>query len=561
MEPAEYLRALRPRWWVILVAVLMGAGAAWMTMPSSATTYEATHTLVGQSTAGGVEDDDGASQSVAALAFLMTTNAVAERVAAVLGEDDPEDLAGSVEAESDDALRTLSATATADDPERAEAIADAFATELLGHLDDEAEARRQDVIADLSETQAGLEQEISDLERQIAAAGPGASATLLGERDAKQAELSTVFQRIASLQGAEPAAAGFSNVPATASSLGSTSPKIRLVVGMVVGFMLGIGLALVLARFDRRIRTRDEAERAFELPVVAEVPRLPRRVRDGAHVVVATDPESLAAEGYRRLRTAVARAGLPSATKSARRRSSGTRVVVVVSPGIGEGKTSTVANLAAAYAETGRYVLVLNCDLRRPALDKYLSVAPGPGLSDVLANREGSPRLADVVRASPIDKVRVVSTGSSVDNPSEVIGRVPDLISLARDYADVVIVDTAPFLATDDVSAMLPVVDAVVVCCRAGRTTSDAAQRTTELLGRLGAPVVGVALVGAPRIPTGRSYHYEYYLPRQRKGSHEAIVEPAGPSDLSLNGGPGWWPVDGGYERDDPDAGPSDPAA
>ena len=529
MEPADYLRALRPRWWVILLTVLVGVAAALATMPS-ATKYEATHTLIVRSTGGDAAENP--EQSVSALAFLMTTEVIAERVAATLGEDDPSVLSAQVEAEADETLGTISATVTADSAEQAEAIANAFGTELLAHLDEESEASRQETVAGLTAAQDELEREIADIEQQIA--GGNSSATLLSQRDAKQQELSGVLARIAGVQDDEPAAAQFSEVPASAGLVGSIGRTTRVIIGGGVGLLLGTGLALVLARFDRRIRTREEAEDAFGHPVVAEIPRLTRRVRKSARIVVNSDPESLAAEAYRGLRTAVARAGMPNATKSARRRAGGTRVVLVVSPGISEGKTSTVANLAAAYAEAGSYVLVLGCDLRRPGLGRMLDVTPEQGLSEVLSERPDAPRLGDVIRTSSIDRVRVVTSGRSPGNPSELIARVPNLISNARDYADVVIVDSAPFLATDDVSGMVPVVDAVVVCCRAGQTTLDAARRTTDRLNRLGAPVVGLALVEAPRIPTGRSYHYAYYLPRQ---AGMTDPESIGTEHVSTNGG------------------------
>lgn len=565
MEPSDYLRALRPRWWVILVAALLGAGAAWITMPSSATEYEATHTLIIQSDTGEASSDGG-EQTVAALAFLATTGAVPERAAEVLGEDDPEELADRVEVEFDEVLKTISMTAVDSDPDVATAIADAFATELIGYLNDEQEARRQEAIADLTEIRDNLQQEIETLNQQIAAGGAGeAPSVLVAERDANQRQYSSTFEQIEGLQDEGPGSSGLTTVDAaSAEAVGSTSRLVRMVIGSGVGLLLGLGLALVLGRFDTRIRTREEAEDAFGLPVVAEVPRLTRRMRHGSHVVVADDPESLAAEAYRGLRTAVARAEAPTGTKSARRRSGGTRVVLVVSSGISEGKSSTVANLAAAYAETGRYVLVLSCDLRRPGLGRLLSVAPGAGLSEVLSGQPAAPRLADVIRTSAIDNVRVVTSGHSVGNPSELIGRVPDLISNARDYADVVLVDSAPFLATDDVSGMIPVVDAVVVCCRAGKTTLEAARRTTDRLNRLGAPVVGLALVEAPTIPTGRSYHYAYYLPRHRLEQRDADAGATGASAVSSNGGSApRAPVDRvDYERDESDPGSeADPGA
>ena len=103
--------------------------------------------------------------------------------------------------------------------------------------------------------------------------------------------------------------------------------------------------------------------------------------------------------------------------------------------------------------------------------------------------------------------VRVVTNGTFVDNPGELIGPDQDLISQARVLADIVIVDAGPVLAVNDPSALVPQSDAVVVVSRSGKTTEDAAQRAAELLARMEAPVVGVALTGVPRGSSGQPYY------------------------------------------------------
>ncbi len=181
---------------------------------------------------------------------------------------------------------------------------------------------------------------------------------------------------------------------------------------------------------------------------------------------------------------------------------------MVVSPGVGEGKSTCAANLAAAFGESGKRVLVLSCDLRRPAIDAYLGAPPdAPGVSEVLADGKD---LAAVVCDTNVPGVRIVPSGRPVSNPGELLTHGEDLLANARRLADVVIVDTPPVLATDDTSAMIPLVDDVVIICRAGSTGTEAARRTAERLNRLGAPVAGGVLVGAHSLPAVRGYYRAY---------------------------------------------------
>src|SRR5439155_26131808 len=180
------------------------------------------------------------------------------------------------------------------------------------------------------------------------------------------------------------------------SSSGVSAPRsraVRVAGGAGIGLLLGLALALLLERIDTKLRTREAAELAFVLPVVAEIPPVRRSRRRRHEVLTASKPTSPVAEAYRSLRTAlllmptqsVPRGGDPTADDArladgrsrleARRRggvANGTKVILVTSPGPAEGKSVTVANLAASLAESGRSVLVLSFDLRRPDVHHYL---------------------------------------------------------------------------------------------------------------------------------------------------------------------------------------------
>lgn len=182
------------------------------------------------------------------------------------------------------------------------------------------------------------------------------------------------------------------------------------------------------------------------------------------------------------------------------------QVLLVTSPGNSEGKTSTAANLAAAFAETGPTVLVLDFDLRRPQLHEFFATARSPGLSDVLQSPSPSPNLAEVIRPTPVPQVQVAASGSPAASLSGLLPKGHLVVEDARRLADVVVLDTPPVLAASDASQLIPAADGVVVVCRAGTTTTEEAARCAEQLARMGAPVLGVVLLGTPVSPVARSY-------------------------------------------------------
>jgi capsular exopolysaccharide synthesis family protein len=514
MEPIEYVRALRVWWWVIAATVVIGLTAAWVTTPASTTEYEATRTLIVEFG----EFEDQSENALDRVAFRVTNGDVPRIAAEQLGVSDPTELASEVETSIDGTVSTLTIATVNRDVDAAEDVVTAFEGALLTSVDREDASNERQLEAEISE----LNTQIGGLDVDIDALAEGSSQRerLAADRDAKLDELNSAESELQLLDDDPPIA--FEQITAAEPVVVSSGPgRIqRLGIAGLLGLLLGGGLALVFARFDPRIRTKEQAQRAFGLPVLAEIPVLPLRRRKLHEIVTVSDPESLAGQAYRSLRTSLILKPTPRPVTGRKKvrlaledrleRDSSpphTQVVVIASPGMGEGKTTTTANLAAAFGETGRRVLVLECDLRRPTIGSYLSVDEGPGLSDLLAQKRDEMRLDEFIRETSVPNVKVITAGRPVANPDEMLTRVTGVVGAARHHADVVLVDTAPLLATDDASVLVPMADDVVVVCRAGRTPVDAAERATEILTRFGAPVAGVTLVGATVLPTARSYY------------------------------------------------------
>ncbi len=285
-----------------------------------------------------------------------------------------------------------------------------------------------------------------------------------------------------------------------------SNPAVRGGLGGAAGLVLGLAAVLIHVRFDPRLRTRNDVEEAFDLPVIAEIPRFDKGAASRLEVHALTRTRSPVTEAYRVLRSALLFAssnpdsgevlepvGLHDAGIADQR---DVRVIMVTSPGPSEGKTTTAANLSVVLAEAGYEVLVVNCDYRIPKLHRYFK-------------RPLQPRRTLETGISGVTLVGDVSDVEQSRNPTAVVEAQRALIEKARGRFDVVVLDTAPLLATNDAAALLPVVDLVVIVAREGRTDRDAAREAVDLLRRRGATVAGVVLTAASGF--GRSRHYLRY--------------------------------------------------
>lgn len=530
MNPALYLRALRRRWVDLVLAGAVGL-AVGVAVPSVAPpgppvrTYEATSVLLSTS-----DPFLSGYTNLKALAALAKVGEVPRRVAeSTAFEGDPVVLAQMVETRANAEAGILEITVSSSDGQRAATLADAFANELVAFLGEQRASATSAQARALQEELDALEREIRVLDRSIPSAAGSQRSILEAQRAAKIGDyqlLYQTYQQVARgaldtgslqlIQSATPIPVDVGGLQAPASRGG------WVVLGAVLGLLSGAVLVLVLDRFDTRIRTRQDAERHFGLPVLAEIPFVPRWRREEGVITVAR-PKSPAADAYRILGATLAMPRPLSNARDAEGDGDGQvtvggsvrapRTILVTSPGPGDGKTSVVANLGVAVAGRGASVLIVSCDLRRPAVHRMFGVPNEGGLAEALRAEEGGPLLDGRVFETGVPGVRLVPSGVRRSQTAELLSTaaMARVIAQAGRKADVVLLDTPPILTTSDAAGILSKVDAVVVVARAGRTTAEVAERTSELLKRLGAPAIGVVLNAATEITVPSRYHYYRY--------------------------------------------------
>lgn len=295
-----------------------------------------------------------------------------------------------------------------------------------------------------------------------------------------------------------------------------SNPVVGAGLGIIAGLLLGIGAVLVHMRVDPRIRSKAQAEAAFGLPVLAEIPKF-RGNEEAFELHALTRPRSMVTESYRVVRSALvfARAVTQTSIDILTGASDGAtdggaveptidladavdsemRVVMVTSPGPSEGKTTTTANMAVVLAEAGYNVLVVNCDYRLPKLHQYFRKS----------------HISRQTIKTGIDNLTLIAdvAEGGAENPTAIVEAQRNLIRKARDHYDVILLDTAPLLATNDALSLLPVVDLVVLVAREGRTDSEGAAETVDVLQRRRANLAGVVLTGSSGYGRSR-YYYKY---------------------------------------------------
>jgi capsular exopolysaccharide synthesis family protein len=213
------------------------------------------------------------------------------------------------------------------------------------------------------------------------------------------------------------------------------------------------------------------------------------------NLVVVTDPASPAAEAYRRLRV-----NLMSAAQEAP-----LQVLLVAAAGPDPDKSTTVANLAVTFARVGRQVILADCDLRHPALHILLGLANDAGITSVL---DGDETAELPLQPTEIPNLRVLTSGPAVLVPSDTVASpaMARLIARLRQEADMVLFDSPPVVLATEAVELATQVDGVLLTVSAGRTKRDDAQRAVHLLKRVGARLVGSALVNLPVDAEQRKY-------------------------------------------------------
>jgi len=325
-------------------------------------------------------------------------------------------------------------------------------------------------------------------------------ARLKRQVDVAQSIYSDLLKRSQEVEVGRVMALGNADVVELASRPGAPAKPnvpLNLVFGLLLGFAVAAGLAMLQEQLDDTVRDEDDVARFADAPVLGTVPMFKRD--EAPTMLPATTKHRRSTEAYRALRY-----NLGFVTPG-----EGGHTVLVTSTGPLEGKTTTALNLAIAAVLSGRRVVLVDSDLRRPALHRLLGLNGSRGLTDLLA---GEAKMPEVFQGFQDTGLRVISSGTRAPNPTDLLdsARMRDLIKELRKQADLIIFDSPPLLSSADSLVLASLSDAVLMVCVPGTSHRRALRRAQMLLGHIGRSVSGVVLNKVERKP-GYGYYYDYY--------------------------------------------------
>ncbi|WP_433467190.1 Wzz/FepE/Etk N-terminal domain-containing protein [Spirillospora sp. CA-128828] len=509
-ELAEYAAMLRRRWWVVVAGALLGlaiAVAGLFLLPKSyvsTAVVQVSPTDPEQRQNNNNKSDISLETEAQRLRSTEVTSLVQKRIGS--GES-PLDLGRRVQVNVPPNSSVLVIDWAAPSAAKARAGAQAFAEAYLQNRNDKTVQRLQ--------TQAAaLEKQISDVRTKLATAGATQRRVLAGQMTAFSNKLTDIQVAMANVDGGEIITSA-SPPPGPASP----DPVKFLPSGLAGGLLLGIVLAILYDRIDRRVRVAGDVERVLDLPVLLSIPQ--RRGKEGLGLLPA---RSRSGQNFHEL------AHEMTATLG-----HGNHVILVTGAAPGPGSSIVSVNLAAALARTGSNVLLVCANLQSPLASDLLGLHRGAGLSELLLGRV---ELRDVVRRNhALPSLATITPGADADLAAEMLQReqMARLIGSLREKARFTVIEAPSTELGADAQALADLSDAALIVVETPRTRYAQIRDGVRRIHRMGAAVLGAVVlprqdetaVAAP--PPTLPREPRDMPPRRRDGSAGPAAPPLSP--------------------------------
>ena len=518
---SEYLRIVwQRRWYVVVPMVVALVGAVLFTFLSTPL-YQAQAVLRVNAAVIRPQDMDPFSglflsrSAVPTFVELAKSPLIRGRVASNLRLS-PESGLGEIRISTVRETEFFSISVKHPDPNMARDIANGLALALKHQSEAEWTQRVETVERTQSERLDGLAQEIQQTRQALAAAPNQGEAVLLQIKLKEHEGQYAILLR--SLQDAQLVKGRTKDVliiqsPATApTSPVSSSPLLTIAVGLILGAALGVGGAFAREHLDNRVKSPEQVRRLLGVPVIGALPKF-------SEMEDAEDQGPLPAsdivpiqESFHMLRTNLEFSW----------RDSPSRTVLVTSAGVGEGKSTVLANLGVSLAQAGKRVILVDADLQRPRLHEMFGVSRHRGLADLLSTRDDDP--SPYLSATSYGELRVLSAGSHPDNPAVLIS--PEALRLLleklRGLADVVLLDSPPLLFSSHALVLAGEADHVLLVMGSGMLHRDALRKARAALDVARAKRVDVLLNKVSRDMDPYAYYSYYYYYNYHPSAEDA---------------------------------------
>jgi capsular exopolysaccharide synthesis family protein len=540
----DFLNVVRVRKWIIIESVIIVTLVAFFASYVQRPTYQGQASVLvtekdqsAQLLGSSFSDFSNPERGFDTQVQLVQSRSIIEGVIRKLNlQTTPTELNRYISVNGVSGTNVVKITVLQSDPRRAADIANAIAQ---GYVDWSRESKRAAIKTAADEIQARLDEaktEILSLGKELATNQPKdkngqpiKNDQLTAELDIATGLYSTLAEKLETLRISEQLEQGSGQVVDIAAvNLVPVAPKPKqnAAIGLVLGLAIGLGVAFLIEYLDNGIKSADEAERIFGVPVLGEIPLEEFSKDEARRLTIIQRPGSAAAESYRSLRNSLDFINFEHNIQT----------LLITSAAPAEGKSTVAANLAASLAQTGKKVVLVSSDFRRPTTQEFFDVQNSIGLSDVLT---GKIALKSALQRPTGDQLLVLTSGKMPPNPSELLGskRMEEVIESLKDWADWVIIDTPPLLAVADSTSLVRWADGVIVVSRAGTGTRDAARRAHQVLDKVGARMLGVIVWGFSEEGPRSGYYsgyYDYYHAYSSKRVESPGAEPTGRQAMEM---------------------------
>jgi succinoglycan biosynthesis transport protein ExoP len=501
----QYLQVLRRRWWVIVLIVAVAAGSALAVSERMTPVYQA-HTQVNVTPFASANSQNSGLLNLftdpnAALqtdVTLIESPSVLVLAAKSVGLASPAPLQTAVTAKLLTGTQVIDVQAASPVPAQAASWANAVGNAFIAY-------ERDVAIVQLTAASQDIARQIASLKAQIPAASSPTSTAVTDIN----AQVQTIQGELDSLPGASSIVYGGGAIISPApvpTHPASPNKKQNLLLGAVVGLLLAIGLVLLIEALDDRLRTAEEVVARVGSPVLGAVPYA-KELSKPAEATMLSRRTSAVVEAYRTLRINLRFLSLDRPL----------RTLLVTSSVKGEGKSTTAANLAAAFAASGVRTILVSGDLRWPSTHRFFGLQNSVGVVDAVLPEVA---LEALLQTNQLPNLRVLAAGLVPPNPTEILGseRFAYILEVLKVASDLVIIDSPPLLGVADASALASRVDGVLLVVNFKEANRSALDHATEQLRKAGGRLLGTALNAVdPGMGSGYGYEYDYDAGEERR--------------------------------------------
>ena len=278
--------------------------------------------------------------------------------------------------------------------------------------------------------------------------------------------------------------------------------KLNIILAVMVGFIGGMGLAFFVDYLDTTIKSAEDIKETLGLCFLGAIPEIIEE-KDGIKKdkTVYYQPHCVISESYRAVRTEVSKLMSDKADSKS---------ILITSAEPQSGKTLTASNLAISFSQTANKVILVDCDLRKPQMDKIFNLDKEPGLTEYLL---GKADIDSIIKYTEAENLTVITSGKIPRNPAEIIGyeKMKELINDLKNRFDFIFFDSPPVISVTDAVILADIVDGLIQVVRSGKALMSIAQTVKERLANTKANNLGVILNAMKAYHGDYSYYYRYY--------------------------------------------------